>query len=119
MRNRMSKITPIVPTNDLGASANFYTNLGFEVVHAHGDYMILQRDDIGLHLTWSAGWHIDPKTNNTQFRINISDIDSFYAHCRRLDVVHPNGSMETKPWGSKEFAVLDPDHACITFYEEV
>ncbi len=119
MHNRMSKIIPIVPTNDIDASGNFYKRLGFEAIREHGDYTILQRDGIGLHLTWSEGWYIDPQTNNTQFRINVSDIDSFYAHCRKLGVVHPQGAMETKPWGSREFTVLDPDNACITFYEEV
>ncbi len=119
MSHRMSRITPIVPTNDIEISGDFYTKLGFDVIRKHEDYTILQRDDIDLHLTWSEGWHIDPKTNDTQFRIKITDLDPFYAHCQNLDVVHPNGQLETKPWGSREFTVLDPDNACITFYEEV
>ncbi len=118
MNNQMSRITPIVPTNDIEVSGEFYKNLGFAVIHEHGNYTILQRNNISLHLTWSEGWYIDPRTNNTQFRIQIGEIESFYVHCQELGVVHPNGPLEAKPWGSREFAVLDPDSACITFYEE-
>jgi hypothetical protein len=32
-------------------------------------------------------------------------------------VIHPNGVLETKPWGLKEFTVLDLDGNGITFYE--
>lgn len=119
MSLRMSRITPIVPTNDIGVSGDFYKKLGFEVVHEHGDYTILQRDGIGLHLTWTEGWHIDRDTNNTQFRILVNEIERFYARCQELGIVHPNGHLEEKPWGSKEFSVLDPDNACIAFYEEL
>ncbi len=34
-------------------------------------------------------------------------------------VIHPNGPLDTKPWGTKEFGVLDPTGVCITFYEPV
>lgn len=33
--------------------------------------------------------------------------------------IHPNGGLETKPWGMKEFAVLDPDHNLITYGQEL
>jgi catechol 2,3-dioxygenase-like lactoylglutathione lyase family enzyme len=32
-------------------------------------------------------------------------------------MVHPNATLEDKPWGTREFAVLDPDGNLITFYE--
>ena len=116
---QMTRITPIVPTNDIGMSGDFYRKLGFEVIHEHGDYTILQRDNIGLHLTFTEGWHIDPETNNTQFRIQVDEIETFYARCQNLGIVHPNGPLEEKPWGSIEFSVLDPDNACIAFYENI
>ena len=33
--------------------------------------------------------------------------------------IHPNGKLETKPWGFKEFAVLDPGGLCIHFAERL
>jgi hypothetical protein len=31
--------------------------------------------------------------------------------------VHPNGPLQTKPWGTKEFAAIDPNGVCVTFQE--
>ena len=33
-------------------------------------------------------------------------------------VKHPNGPLETKPWGQKEFSILDPDNNLLTFGEK-
>lgn len=116
-RSRMSLVTPIVPVNNLARSRAFYVRLGFEVTFENEGYAILRRDEAAIHLSWSEGWPIEPRTNNTQFRVQITHVADYYAHCRQLGVVHPNGPLEAKPWGAREFAVLDPDHACITFYE--
>jgi hypothetical protein len=29
--------------------------------------------------------------------------------------IHPNGNLATKPWGQREFSVLDPDNNLLTF----
>jgi hypothetical protein len=29
--------------------------------------------------------------------------------------IHPNGKLQTKPWGQKEFSILDPDNNLLTF----
>lgn len=33
--------------------------------------------------------------------------------------IHPNGSLETKPWGMKEFSLLDPNGTLLTFGEKI
>ncbi|GAB1453064.1 hypothetical protein MASR2M47_31200 [Draconibacterium sp.] len=33
--------------------------------------------------------------------------------------IHPNGKLETKPWGQKEFSILDPDNNLLTFGQSV
>jgi len=33
--------------------------------------------------------------------------------------IHPNGYLETKPWGQREFALLDPDKNLLTFGESI
>ena len=116
---RMLSTTCIVPCNDRDRSRDFYASLGFRVVHEDTNYVICARDEVQIHLSWHEGWYIDPATNNTQIRIHIRHVDTFYAHCQKLGVVHPNGPLEDKPWGNREFTVLDPDHACIAFYEPV
>jgi hypothetical protein len=29
--------------------------------------------------------------------------------------IHPNGTLQTKPWDQKEFALFDPDNNLLTF----
>jgi hypothetical protein len=31
--------------------------------------------------------------------------------------VHPNGALEAKPWGTKEFGAIGPNGVCVTFQE--
>ena len=33
--------------------------------------------------------------------------------------IHPNGNLEVKPWGQKEFSLLDPDNNLLTFGEAI
>lgn len=33
--------------------------------------------------------------------------------------LHPNGHLQVKPWGQKEFAILDPDNNLLTFGQGV
>ena len=33
-------------------------------------------------------------------------------------IVHPNAPLTSKPWGTMEFAILDPDGNLITFHED-
>lgn len=33
--------------------------------------------------------------------------------------IHPNGALQTKPWGQIEFSILDTDNNLITFGETV
>jgi hypothetical protein len=33
--------------------------------------------------------------------------------------VHPNAPLRDQPWGTREFAVLDPDNNLIALYERL
>jgi hypothetical protein len=33
--------------------------------------------------------------------------------------IHPNAALAEKPWGQKEFALLDPDHNLLTFGQAI
>jgi hypothetical protein len=51
-------------------------------------------------------------------RFSVTVIGEFYAeYQRRGGVVHPNGQLQTKPWGTKEFGAVDPNGVCVTFQE--
>jgi catechol 2,3-dioxygenase-like lactoylglutathione lyase family enzyme len=107
---------PIIPARDPTASATWYRDhLGFEVVHSAPDYAIVERDDVGVHLWGPSG--IEPEESNTMFRIRVVGIAELYEHCRAKKITHPNAPLEAKPWGAREFAVVDRDGNLLTFFE--
>jgi catechol 2,3-dioxygenase-like lactoylglutathione lyase family enzyme len=112
----MTMAVPIIPARDTRAGADWYReNLGFDVVHVEPEYAIVERDAVGVHLWGPSG--IDPADSNTTFRIRVDGIDELYEHCRGRAIVHPNAPLEEKPWGAREFAVLDRDGNLLTFFE--
>jgi len=56
--------------------------------------------------------------DQTMVRIAVQGIESIYAeYQKRGGKVHPNGPLQTKPWGTKEFGPIDPNGVCVTFQE--
>jgi hypothetical protein len=51
--------------------------------------------------------------------VEVTGVEQLHEHCRLLGVVHPNAPLHDQPWGTREFAVLDPDHNLIALYERV
>ena len=51
-------------------------------------------------------------------RFAVINIEALYAeYQQRGGRVHPNGKLQTKPWGTTEFAAIDPNGVCVTFQE--
>ena len=51
-------------------------------------------------------------------RIAVKGIEELYAEYQKHGgIVHPNGPLQTKPWGTKEFGAIDPNGVCVTFQE--
>jgi catechol 2,3-dioxygenase-like lactoylglutathione lyase family enzyme len=112
---RLTSAVPIIPARQVEAATAWYRDeLGFEVVHAETEYGVVARDDIQVHFWGPSG--IDPKDSMTMYRIGTSDLDALYEHCRERDILHPNAPLERKPWGLREFAVVDGDGNLITFF---
>lgn len=98
----------------------FYCNqLGFEVFGADFDgYLMLQKDQIQLHFFEFP--NLNPLENYGQVYIRTQEIERVYNDFINNKVsIHPAGHLQTKPWGQKEFSLLDPDHNLLTFGESV
>lgn len=95
---------------------SFYQQLGFVVVGDYGDYLLMTKDDIEIHLFEFKA--LDPKENYGQVYIRTSAIDDFYNELLAKNVaIHPNGKLKIQHWGQKEFSLLDPDFNLLTFGE--
>lgn len=115
----LTALIPKLPMRDMAATRAYYVDqLGFIVGGQYPGYLIVERDGMELHFFLSA--ELDPLTNDGQVYIRVTDIDAVYRSLVDRGVsIHPNGALSTKPWGQREFAVLDPDHNLLTFGEPV
>ena len=100
---------------DKALTKHYYVNgLGFEERGDYGDYLLVGKDNIEIHFFEFK--ELDPKANYGQVYIRTSDIETLYQTFLDNKVeIHPNGHLEVKPWGQKEFALLDPDYNLLTF----
>ena len=101
------------------ATRDYYIKqLGFQEIGDYEGYLMVKKDKIEIHFFEFKT--LDPKENYGQVYIRTDNIDSFYQSL--LDsktAIHPNGPLETKPWGQKEFSVLDPDNNLLTFGQSI
>lgn len=106
---------------DKAVTKDYYlTKLGFQIVgdSDYDGYLMIRRDNIQIHFFEFKD--LDPKENYGQVYIRTDNIESFYQSLLANKVaIHPNGPLETKPWGQREFALLDPDNNLLTFGQSV
>lgn len=117
----LTDINPKLPMRDKNVTREFYTNkLGFsEYGSADFDgYLMMGKDQIQIHFFEFK--ELAPKENYGQVYIRTDNIDSYYQSLLDYNTaIHPNGALETKPWGQKEFSVLDPDSNLLTFGQSI
>ncbi|WP_090297636.1 bleomycin resistance protein [Flagellimonas zhangzhouensis] len=110
-------INPKLPMRNKTVTLEFYKNqLGFRVFGSadFDGYLMMEKDQIQIHFFEFKS--IDPKENYGQVYIRTDNINELYQSF--LDTktsIHPDGRLEIKPWGQKEFSILDPDNNLLTF----
>jgi len=117
----LTAINPKLPMRDKAVTRNYYINkLGFqEWGSAEFDgYLMVQKDSFQVHFFEFK--ELDPKENYGQVYIRTDNIDKLYQSMldNKLSI-HPAGHLQIKPWGQKEFAMLDPDNNLLTFGQSV
>ncbi|MBS1535285.1 MAG: VOC family protein [Bacteroidetes bacterium] len=117
---QLTHIHPKLPMRNKAKTIAFYTqNLGFTVVGSadYADYLMLKKDHIELH--FFAHPELITEQNDGQVYIRVQDIEALYSYWTSRNVaIHPNGALSVKPWGMKEFSVLDDDMNLLTFGED-
>ena len=114
-------INPKLPMRDKSITKEYYINkLGFK---EFGDtnfdhYLMIEKDQIQIHFFEFK--ELDPKENYGQVYIRTDNIEVFYQSVLNFKTsIHPNGALDTKPWGQKEFSLLDPDNNLLTFGQSI
>jgi Glyoxalase-like domain len=116
----LTEINPKLPMRDKSVTREFYiSKLGFAQYGGDFDeYLMVEKDSIQIHFFEFKD--LNPKENYGQVYIRTDDIDALYQTFQNNQVtIHPNGHLQTKPWGQKEFSILDPDNNLLTFGQDL
>lgn len=80
-------------------------------------YLMVYKDNIQIHFFEFKD--LNPTENYGQVYIRTNNIDALYQTLLKKNIpIHPSGHLQTKPWGQREFALLDPDNNLLTFGQE-
>jgi catechol 2,3-dioxygenase-like lactoylglutathione lyase family enzyme len=125
---------PALPVREIGRSVTFYRDvLGFTPGYTEDGFAILRRDAVELHLwaaadeSWQARRSATPVQSGAESflagtgscRIEVEGVDELYRRIQPLGVLHARGEIADRPYGMREFAVVDPDNNLITFFAEI
>lgn len=115
----LNTVCPKIPMRDKDATKQYYVaQLGFTVLGDYGDYLIVKKDNVEIHLF--AYKDLNPLENYGQVYIRCTDIAQWNDVCMTKGLTYAKyGKLETKPWGQQEFSLLDPDHNLLTFGEPI
>lgn len=93
----------------------FERGLGFEVRHRDALLAVVERDGAKAYVVEDAAF---ASKDRPELAIETDTIDALHAElvARDASLLHPNAKVVTrKPWGAREFAVLDPTGVCVIF----
>jgi uncharacterized glyoxalase superfamily protein PhnB len=116
---RFLGVTPAIPARDVEEGIAFYERaLGFSLFYRDAEpaaFAIVGSGSARLHLFASQDKHL---ADWTTLRIEVNGIDALYVRCGDAGCVHPNGVLGARPWGTREFSIIDPSGVCIAFVEQ-
>jgi len=105
------RAVPVLPANDVDETVGFWRDaLGFSEVFRSPEYGIVERDGTAVHFFSSE---IDPLENDAGCRLGVDQVDRYHEDYRE----HVCSELEAKPWGTREFAVFDPNRNLIWLVE--
>ena len=104
---------PILPCRSVEETAAFYERLGFgaKIWGAPNNYAILTRDTVELHFFTQVD--LDPASSSAGCYLRVLNVDDIHseftnANLRNSGIPRMDG-IENKPWGMREFAIVDPN----------
>lgn len=103
---------PKLASLDIERSVTFFEALGYQRVAVYPTAALVSRDAVDIHF-WLTDNRAIPEA--TGCRVELAAVDALYDEYLPLDIVHPDDPLGDKPWGMREFSILDVDHNVLTF----
>ena len=112
----MQRLVPKVFFDSLDQGLDLFVGtLGFKVLYQDGTLAVVGRDEAKAYVVVSPEC---AALDRPEIAIETDTIDELHAEisARRPQMLHPNSKVVAmKPWGAREFAVLDETKVCIVF----
>lgn len=112
----------ILDVRDLEAALRYYREaLGFELdfrsAEAPDNYAGVRRGEVLLHMQWQSEDAFRAGTaGHLRVRIDVDDPDALYAEYQGRGVRGLGPKPDNTNWGTREFAVRDPDGNHLAFF---
>ena len=120
--NSQDVAIPQLPSRSIKKTIAFYARLGFEGEAFPGhDYAIVTRGPLELHFFGHES--LRPKESAFSCYLRVQDVEAMYTSFSAANL--PNEGiprmevLENKPWGMREFAVIDEDGTLIRIGQEL
>jgi catechol 2,3-dioxygenase-like lactoylglutathione lyase family enzyme len=104
---------PTLPCRSVSAAVAFYKRLGFEggAHESNSEYAILQRGAVELHFFTHK--ELIPAESSAGCYIRVLDVESIFRSFLLIELPRTGiprmDTLEDKPWGLREFAIIDLD----------
>jgi hypothetical protein len=93
----------------------FAQGIGMALLHLDENLAVLALDQAKVYVVKDAEYAV---SDRPELAIETDDIEAVYADIsgRRPDLLHPNlNRVRRRPWGAREFALLDSTTVCVVF----
>lgn len=93
----------------------FVGGLGFEVLYQDAEMAVIARDGAKAYIVQSPEC---AAKDRPELGIDTDDVDAIFDEMRTRapELLHPNArTVSLKPWGAREFAMLDKTTVCVVF----
>jgi catechol 2,3-dioxygenase-like lactoylglutathione lyase family enzyme len=99
---------------DIQRSRAFYKQLGFEILADRGSFVELVWESHQLFLDERPDLPPAPEQPQANVRVMFADVDAFWERARAMGarVLAP---IEDRPYGLRDFTILDPDGFGVRF----
>ncbi len=111
---------PIIGTRDVQRAITFYTEqLGFQLAFKDHpetpNYVGYRRDAVELHMQFQYPHEM----GTLRLRLLVTDPDALLGEYRQRGIECSPAGLRDTPWGTREFALYDPDRNALTFYRDL
>jgi hypothetical protein len=111
----IQKAIPLLPAINISKTIDFYKyKLGFTSVN-YGNYVMLHFKNVEIHFYYTKDKSLFV---NSSCYLLVRNIEDLYGCFSSKEIINPDRQLEDKPWGTREFSIVDNNGNIIRFGEK-